>query len=55
MMEDVILFFGSLALQMEQEIKEQKMELKEQKRQINGIRNIIKHPIGAIGRKIFSR
>lgn len=48
MMEDVILFFGSLALQMDREIKEQK-------RQINGIRNIMKHPIGAIGRKIFNR
>lgn len=55
MLEDVILFFGSLALRMEQELKEQKTQLKEQKRQINGIRNIIKHPIGAIGRKLFSR
>ncbi len=55
MMEDVILFFGSLALRMEKELKKQQAELKEQKRQINGIRNIMKHPIGAIGRKIFSR
>ena len=55
MLEDVILFFGSLAMQIEKELKEQKKELKEQKRQINGIRNIMKHPIGAIGRKLFSR
>lgn len=45
MLEDVILFVGSLALEMEK-------ELKEQKRQINGIRNMLKHPIGSIGRKI---
>lgn len=55
MLEDVILFFGSLVLRMEKELKEQKTELKEQKRHINRIRNVIKHPIGAIGRKLFSR
>lgn len=48
MLEDVILLIGSLALYMEK-------ELKEQKRQINGIRNVLKHPLGAIGKKIFDR
>ncbi|MDE5862721.1 MAG: hypothetical protein K2H34_00050 [Lachnospiraceae bacterium] len=45
MLEDVILFVGSLAMHMER-------ELKEQKRQINGIRNVLKHPFTSIGRKI---
>ncbi|MCM1497035.1 MAG: hypothetical protein NC124_01055 [Clostridium sp.] len=55
MLEDVILFFGSLALHMKKALKEQQKELQEQKRQMNRFRNIIKHPLDMIGKKIFGR
>lgn len=51
MMADVVLFFGTMYLQMDNEIKQLKEELKKNDKAIEYLQDIMKHPIQALKRK----
>lgn len=52
MMADVVLFFGTMYLQMDNEIKQLKEELKKNDKAIEYLQDIMKHPLQALKRKV---
>lgn len=60
--EDVIYFLGQYMMHAEQEmeqlrteVKQLRAELNEEKKNIKGLRTILKHPVAAVGRKLKSQ